>query len=76
MTEKELRRMSRRALLELLIGQMEENRQLRTRLEQQEQIMAHSGTMAEAALKLSGIFEAADRAAAMYLKNAERKAQL
>ena len=76
MTRKELGRLSRSALLELLIDQMEENQQLRSKLEEQNLIMETSGTMAEAALKLSGIFEAADRAAALYLKNMERKARL
>ncbi|MCI6909529.1 MAG: hypothetical protein SOX31_12140 [Eubacteriales bacterium] len=76
MTDKELRRLSRSELLELLIGQIEENRTLRERLEDAERRLADrklamekAGTMAEAALALSGVFEAADAAAQQYLES-------
>ena len=76
MTDKELRRLSRSELLELLIAQMEENRKLeksleeaRTALSDRQIRIEHAGTMAEAALRLIGGFEAADRAACQYLEN-------
>ena len=76
MTDKELRGLSRRDLLELLVAREKENQQLRQELEQaraelnKRQIdIAKTGTMAEAALLLNGIFDAADRAARQYLEN-------
>lgn len=76
MTDKELRHLSRSELLELLIAQMEENRKLKKSLEKARTALSdrririeHAGTMAEAALRLNGVFEAADRAARQYLEN-------
>lgn len=73
MTSKELGRLSRRQLLQMLISQMEENQQLRRQLEDYTLAMENTGSLAEAALRLSGIFEAADRAAEIYLNNVERE---
>ena len=57
MTEKELKRLSRSELLEMLIGQMEENEKLKIELEQaREQVNSRqiaidrAGSIAEAAL--------------------------
>ena len=79
MTEKELRRLSRAELLEMLLTQTEENRQLKRELKEARDALANrqiaieeSGTMAEAALRLNGVFEAADRAVQQYLENMER----
>jgi len=72
MTTRELKRLSRSQLLQLLIAQMEENRELRRKLENRQLIMENTGSMAEAALKISGIFEAADAAAQIYLESVER----
>jgi len=72
MTTKELKRLSRSQLLQLLIGQMEENQRLRRQLENRALIMENTGSIAEAALKLSGVFEAADTAAQIYLESVER----
>lgn len=79
MTEKELRRLSRAELLEMLLAQTEENRQLKKELQEAEEALEdrriaieESGTMAEAALRLNGVFEAADRAVQQYLENKER----
>lgn len=72
MTTRELKRLSRKQLLQLLIAQMEENRDLRRKLENRQLIMENTGTLAEAAMKLSGIFEAADAAARIYLDSVER----
>ena len=86
MTEKELRKLNRAELLEMLIAQgkklsrvEEDLSAARKELERRSVAITTSGTLAEAALKLSGIFEAADQAAAQYLdslreqeSNAER----
>jgi light-regulated signal transduction histidine kinase (bacteriophytochrome) len=79
MTDKELARLGRRELLELLIQQSKEMAQLQQELDEAKAQLARReitiescGTLAEAALKLSGIFEAADAAAAQYLENIKR----
>lgn len=76
MTDKELRRMSRSELLEMLIEQMEENERLKQSLAQvQAELLDRritidrTGSIAEAALALNGVFEAADKAARQYLEN-------
>ncbi len=76
MTNKEFRQLSRRNLLEMLIQQEQQNEMLQARVaELEEQLNARliviekSGTLAEAALALSGIFEAADRAVTIYKEN-------
>lgn len=71
MTTRELRRLSRKRLLQLLIEQMEENRALRRQLQERNQAFEKTGSLAEAALQLSGVFEAADRAAQIYLEHIE-----
>ena len=82
MTDKELRRLNRRELLEMLIAETEENTRLRGELEQTRAKLAdrrilleESGSMAEAALRLNGVLEAADKAALQYLENVRRMAQ-
>ena len=76
MTDRNLRKMNRKELLELLIASERENDQLKERLHQQEvQIQSRDiriknvGSIAEAALALNGVFESADKAAAQYLEN-------
>lgn len=73
---RDLRKMGRRDLLELLIASEEENNRLREQLEQQAvQLQSkklqieNAGSMAEAAMALNGVFESADKAAAQYLEN-------
>lgn len=82
MTEKELRRLSRGELLEMLIGQMEENQLLkqqlkdaRIQLDNRQIAIETSGSIAEAALKLNGVFQAAEEAAQQYIENIKRKAE-
>ena len=79
MTDKELKRLSRSELLEMLIAQMKENEALQSRLELAEaqlndrQIAVEkAGTLAEASLSLNGVFQAAEAAAQQYLENIER----
>lgn len=79
MTDRDLRKMNRKELLEMLIALQSENEQLKERLHQQELQLQNreiqiknAGSMAEAALVLNGVFESVDRAAAQYLENIKR----
>ena len=81
MTDKQLRKLRRSELLEMRmeIGQENEtlaaeNRDLRARLEDKQLRIEKSGSLAEAALQLSGVFEAAQRAAELYLENIKQRA--
>lgn len=76
MTDKELRRMSRRELLEMLIFQTTEVERLQSELAQAQSALLDrritiekAGSIAEASLQLSGIFDAAQSAAEQYLEN-------
>lgn len=76
MTERELRRLSRTDLLELLLAQRRENEQLRCLLDQTQAQLAdrtiqinNAGSIAEASLQLSGIFNAAQDSCQYYLEN-------
>jgi predicted TIM-barrel fold metal-dependent hydrolase len=76
MTGKELKKLSRTELLEILLHQVEENEQLRQQLEEAERQLAEraiviedSGSMAEAAMRLSGVFDQAQQAADDYLQS-------
>ncbi|MCI7727226.1 MAG: hypothetical protein MSH58_08875 [Clostridiales bacterium] len=76
MTEKELRRLSRADLLEMLIAQSEELRDVKERLKSAEAILASrvieintAGSIAEASLRLNGVFEAAQAACEQYMEN-------
>lgn len=79
MTERELRRLSRADLLELLLAQRRENEQLRCMLDQTQSKLAdrtikidNAGTLAEASLQLSGIFTAAQDACQYYVDNIQQ----
>ena len=76
MTEKELKRLTRADLLEMLIAQSEELRQVKERLKIAEAALANrvieidnAGSIAEAALRLNGVFEAAQAACEQYTEN-------
>lgn len=78
MTDKELQKLSRSELLEMLIAQTEENDRLKrqlneaeARLKDRQIAIENSGSIAEAALSLNGVFEAAEKAAKQYLENIE-----
>lgn len=82
MTDKELRKLGRPALLALLLEQAKEYEELEKRLNEAEEAlksrqlhMEECGSIAEAALKLNGVFEAAQKAAEQYEQNAQRIAQ-
>ncbi|MBQ3230355.1 MAG: hypothetical protein IJO64_08090 [Clostridia bacterium] len=76
MTEKELKKLNRKQLLELLLVQTERINRLQKQLETAEEKLAEriiaerdAGSIAEAALKLNGVFEAAQAAADQYIEN-------
>ena len=80
MNSKEAKKLTRGELLELLIEQTEENQRLTqkiTRLEetlaQRLLVMERSGSIAEAALSLSGVFTQAQDAADRYLLSIRKK---
>lgn len=90
MTEKQLKKLSRAELLEILIQQTKRNDSLeaelsemksayeekiseyKSLLEEKNISIAESGSVAEASLRLSGVFEAAQQAADVYLENIKR----
>jgi len=82
MTERELRRLSRADLMELLLEERKENERLQQQLEKARKlledrriVMERAGSIAEAALQLNGVFEAAQAAALQYLENVRRMAE-
>ena len=79
MTDKELRRLSRRELLQMLLEQTREVERLQAELDKtraeldDRAIMLEScGNIAEASLKINRVFEAAQQAAEQYLANVRR----
>lgn len=79
MTDRELRHMSRSELLQMLIMQIKENKVLSERLAAAEaelnsrQIaINNAGSLAEAALSLNHVFDAAESAAQQYIENIKR----
>ena len=81
LTEKELRKLNRYQLLEMLIIQTERADQLQQKLEEAEKQLNNQdiqltvlGSIAEASLQLSGVFEAAQAAADRYLEEARKRA--
>ena len=82
LTEKDLKKLNRYQLLELLIAQTERADHLQTQLEGvQRQLddrnlqLASLGSIAEASLQLSGVFQAAQEAADLYLNAAKQRAE-
>ena len=76
MTDKELRRLSRQDLVELLYELQKENLRLRQELEETKEALQSrelhlrkAGSIAEAALALNEVFERAQQAADDYLRN-------
>lgn len=76
MASKELKRLSRSELLEMLISQTEENEQLREQvanlqhsLNERRIFIEKAGSIAEASLAINKVFQAAEAAAQDYLSN-------
>lgn len=81
MTEKELRKLNRYQLLELLVIQTERTEELQKKLEALEREiqdrdirLSELGSIAEASMQLSGVFEASQKAADLYLDAARKQA--
>lgn len=82
LTEKELKKLNRLQLLELLIIQTEENEKLKKQLEElkikrAEEAMKISrlGSVAEASVQISGVLTAAQACADLYLETAKIRAE-
>lgn len=80
MNSKELKKLSRNDLLEMLLALRKENDHLRRKLDEaQKQLedrsirIANAGNLAEAALSLNGVFEAAQEACEQYMLNVRRQ---
>lgn len=76
MTEKDLKKLSRADLLQMLIDQSAEVERLRSSLTKAENALMkreisiqNAGSIAEAALQLNGIFEAAQASCEQYMEN-------
>lgn len=76
MNDKDLHRLNRAELLELLLSQSREIERLKSeldaakeKLENKKITISQSGSIAEAAMKLTNIFEEAQKAADLYLEN-------
>lgn len=83
MTDKELKKLSRAELLEMLIAQSKEVASLKEQLQEANEkledrriMIENSGSIAEAALRLNGVFEAAQNAAEQYLENIKRQSDI
>jgi len=75
-TDKQLKRLSRRELLEMLIVQTRKVEQLEIQLEEANRklndkiiLIENTGSLADAVMQLNGVFEAAQNAAQQYLDN-------
>jgi len=78
MTEKELQKLKRSDLLEILVAQgkeievlREEKDDLEKKLKNRTICIENAGTIAEAAVQLNGVFEAAQAAAEQYLESVQ-----
>lgn len=76
LTRKELKKLSRAELLELLLTQIKENERLRSELLEADQLLRdrhikidQAGDLATAVLAVNGVIEAAQAAAQQYLEN-------
>jgi len=76
MTDKDLKRLNRQEVLQILLDTLRENEALQQKLakvteqyEQKEIAVSNCGSMAEASLMINDVFAAADKAAEQYLYN-------
>lgn len=76
----DLRKLGRKEMLEMLIEQGEELEELKSKLATTEAALAdkniaitEAGSIAEAALRLNGVFEAAENACRQYIENITRQ---
>jgi hypothetical protein len=80
MNEKQFRKLKRIELYEIMLAQSEEIDSLRNQLEEvklalasKEIAMKEAGSIAEASLKLTKIFDEAQKAADLYLENIKKE---
>ena len=80
MTDKELRKLSRADLIAMMLELAKENQQLREDLEKAQQSLESrrisiekAGSLADAALQLNGVFEAAEDACSQYARNLQER---
>ena len=80
MTNKELKRLSRADLLEMMLAVTKENEQLQSsvmqmkkRLDDRTVSIENCGSLAEAVLQLNGVFEAAQAACEQYVQNIQER---
>ncbi len=78
--DRRLQKLKRDELLQILLEVeqeneqlVEENRRLKAQLAQREVVLQEAGSIAEASLRLSGVFEAAQRAADLYVASVKRR---
>lgn len=81
MTEKELLKLKRSEMLEIMLAQAREIDDLRSELEETKAELAdrririeNSGSIAEASLQLTKVFEEAQKAADLYVENIKHRA--
>ena len=81
MTDRELRRLKKEEILEIMLAQSREIDRLKSRVAQLEKELHNknirireAGSIAEAALSLTKVFEEAQRAADLYVLNVQKKA--
>ncbi len=82
MSDMDLKKMKRSELLEILLRQNQEIDRLKLELAEARQMLAdrrieieESGSIAEAALKLSGVFDAAQEACRQYVENIKARSE-
>lgn len=83
MKDKELRKLSRKDLLEMLLAQSREVEALKEQLKKSSEkledrriMINNAGSIAEASLRLNGVFEAAQKAAEQYMENLQKQAEI
>lgn len=82
MTERELRKLKRAELLEILVAQGKEMKKLQAQLDETQKklddrqiCLEKAGTIAEASLQLNGVFEVTQAAANQYLENIKKMSE-
>lgn len=82
MTDKEVKRLSRRDLLAMMLTLSKENEQLKSQLEEANRKLAdrriaieESGSLAEAVLRLNGMFETAQSVCEQYIQNIQMRCE-
>lgn len=79
MTDKEVQKLKRSELLEIMLGlqneldnKIDENKELRKKLEERQIAIDNAGSIAKAALDINEVVNAAQKAADIYLENVKR----